>query len=212
MTIFYVNLAYLSYKDNKKIYYTDVYILGQVVPLLNSPEDLKNYELKSNEVKIIKPKYDPISGEFLRLVECLGYLTVRGDEQEHCFDCGYNKENSKILYTMHKMKIPNSFSTTIFNRNRIQYESGAFSETDFSVFIFLPSTTDRVQEINKYIGSVNLSPINIEISGFGDIFDPFKLDYANPGKESTRESVLKVLKKVVDLSNQSLRFARKNYT
>ena len=212
MTIFYVNLAYLSYKDNKKIYYTDVYILGQVVPLLNSPEDLKNYELKSNEVKIIKPKYDPISGEFLRLVECLGYLTVPGDEQEHCFDCGYNKENSKILYTMHKMKIPNSFSTTIFNRNRIQYESGAFSETDFSVFIFLPSTTDRVQEINKYIGSVNLSPINIEISEFGDIFDPSKLDYANPGKESTRESVLKVLKKVVDLSNQSLRFARKNYT
>ena len=113
---------------------------------------------------------------------------------------------------MHKMKSPNSFSTTIFNRNRIQYESGAFSETDFSVFIFLPSTTDRVQEINKYIGSVNLSPINIEISEFGDIFDPSKLDYANPGKESTRESVLKVLKKVVDLSNQSLQFARKNYT
>lgn len=74
---------------------------------------------------------------FLRLVECLDYLTVRGDEQEHCFDYGYNKENSKILYSMHKMKIPNSFSTTIFNRNRIQYEPGAFSETDFS-FFYLP--------------------------------------------------------------------------
>lgn len=63
MTIFYVNKAYLSYKDNKKIYYGDTYILGQVVPLLNAPEDLKNYELKSNEVRIIKPKYDPVSGE-----------------------------------------------------------------------------------------------------------------------------------------------------
>lgn len=181
-----------------------MYILGQVVPLLNSPEDLKNYELKSNEVKIIKPNYDPVSGEFLRLVECLRYLTAHGDEQEHCFDYGYNKENSKILNSMHKMKIPNSFSTTIFNRNKIQYESGAFSETDFSVFFFLPSTTDRVEEIKKYMGSVNLSPINIEISEFGDIFDPSKLDYANPEKESTREAVLKVLKKVVDLSNQSL--------
>ena len=181
-----------------------MYILGQVVPLLNSPEDLENYELKSNEVKIIKPNYDPVSGEFLRLVECLRYLTAHGDEQEHCFDYGYNKENSKILNSMHKMKIPNSFSTTIFNRNKIQYESGAFSETDFSVFFFLPCTTDRVEEIKKYMGSVNLSPINIEISEFGDIFDPSKLDYANPEKESTREAVLKVLKKVVDLSNQSL--------
>ena len=33
MTIFYINQAYLSYNDNKKIYYTDVYIIGQVVAL-----------------------------------------------------------------------------------------------------------------------------------------------------------------------------------
>lgn len=61
-----------------------------------------------------------------------------------------------------------------------------------------------MEEIKKYMGSVNLSPINIEISEFGDIFDPSKLDYANPEKESTREAVLKVLKKVADLSSQSL--------
>ena len=149
MTIFYLNQAYLSYKDNKKIYYTDVYIIGQVVSLLNPPEDLKNYQLKSDKAKLIKPKYDPVSGQFLGLSKSLGYLTVRGDEQEHFFDYGFNKENSKILYSTHKMKIPNSFSTTIFNRHRIQYESGAFSETDFSdVFFFLPSTTDRIEEIN----------------------------------------------------------------
>ena len=35
MTIFYINQGYLSYKDNKKIYYVDVYIVGQIVPLLN---------------------------------------------------------------------------------------------------------------------------------------------------------------------------------
>ena len=33
MTIFYINQAYLSYKDNNKIYYTGVYIIGQVVAL-----------------------------------------------------------------------------------------------------------------------------------------------------------------------------------
>ena len=116
MTTFYVNQTYLSSKDNKKIYYTDVYIIGQVVPLLNAPEDLKHYQLKSDKVKLIKPKYDPVNGQFLGLINSLGYLTVRGDEQEHFFDYGFNKENSKILYSTHKMKIPNSFSTTIFNR------------------------------------------------------------------------------------------------
>ena len=80
MTIFYVNQVYLTYKDNKKIYYSDVYITGQVVPLLNPPDDLKSYQLKSDEVKLIKSKYDPVSGQLLGLIEGLGYLTARGDE------------------------------------------------------------------------------------------------------------------------------------
>ena len=101
---------------------------------------MRNYELKSNELKIIKPKYDPVSGQLLGLTESLGYITVRRDEQEHFFDYGYNKENSKILHSTHKMKIPDSFSSTIFNRHRIRYEPGTFSETDFSnVFFFLHS-------------------------------------------------------------------------
>ena len=176
MTIFYVKQAYLSYKDNKKIYYTDVYIIGQVVPLLNPPEDMKNYVPKSDELKILKPKHDPVTGQFLGLIESLGYVTVHGDEQVHFFDYGYNKENSKILYSTHRMKIPNCFSTTIFNRHRIQYESGALSETDFSkAFFFLPSTTDRIEDSNRYLWSVNLNPIDIELSEFGSNFDPSRL-------------------------------------
>ena len=52
--------------------------------------------------------------------------------------------------------------------------------------------------------SVNLSATDIDASDFGPNFDPSKLDYAGPQKEGTRESVLKVLKKVVNLSNQNL--------
>ena len=77
--------------------------------MLNPPEDLQNYVLKNNDAKIIRPKYDPISGEFLGLVETLAYLTVPGDHQECFFDYRDNKENSKVLYSTHKMKIPNSF-------------------------------------------------------------------------------------------------------
>ena len=55
------------------------------------------------------------------------------------------------------------------------------------------------------MGSVNLSPIDIEFSEFGSDFNPSRLDYSGPQKEDTRKSVLKVLRKVVDLSNQNLK-------
>lgn len=38
MTILYLNQVYLSYKDKRKIYYCDFFIIGQVIPALNSPE------------------------------------------------------------------------------------------------------------------------------------------------------------------------------
>ena len=88
MTIFYVNQSYLSYKDNKKIYYVDVYIVGQIVLLLNQPENLDEYRPLENEVKMCRAKYDTATGQFLGLKNCLGYLTVRGDKHENYFDYG----------------------------------------------------------------------------------------------------------------------------
>ena len=205
-TTYYVNQGHLSYKDNEKLSYTDIFIIGQVTPLLNVPENLGDYELKPNEVKFIRLKYDTLTGQFLGLESSLGYMTVRGVAIENFFDCGYFKEKSKVLCSTHKKKIPNSFSTTIFNRHRIQFESAAFSGSVFSkVFFFLLSTTDRVGDTNQYLGSVNLSAIDIGISDFGPNFDPYKLDYNNPERENVRESVLNVLRKVVDLINQNLR-------
>ena len=133
---FYINQGYLSYKDNKKIYYVDCFIIGQVVPVLNPAESLDDYEPKENEVIIIRSKYDSVSGQFSGLENSLGYMTVRGDDHENFFDYGFSKEKSKILYSVHKMKIPNSFSNTIFNRHRIQSESGAFSESEKKFFFF----------------------------------------------------------------------------
>ena len=53
--------------------------------------------------------------------------------------------------------------------------------------------------------SVRLWPIDVEPSDFGENFDPSKLDHVNcEESEKTRECVLKVLRKVVDLSNQNL--------
>ena len=139
MTTFYINQGYLSYKDNKKIYYCDTYIIRQVVPLLNPPENLESYVLHSDEAKIITPNDDHVSGEFLGLIKSLGYLTVPRDDHEHFFDYGYNKENSKALYSIHKMKIPNSFSSTIFIKHRIQLRLEHFQKLNFLMFSFLAS-------------------------------------------------------------------------
>ena len=205
-TIFYLKQGYLSYKDNKKIYYSDIFIIGKITPSLNLPEKLEDYVPKEDEVKILKAKYHVTTWHFLGLENCLAYLTVRGDFQEPSFDYGYSKDNSKILYSTHKMKVPNSFSTTIFNRHRIQYESGAFVETESSnIFFFLPSTVDRIEDINKYLRSVNLNAIDIDISEFGEKFDPSKLYFNSSEREDIRKSVLKVLRKVADLSSQNLK-------
>lgn len=56
--IFYLNNASLSYKDDKMIYYCALLFIGQIVPMLNQPEDITTYELQPNEVKMIRPKYD----------------------------------------------------------------------------------------------------------------------------------------------------------
>ena len=160
------------------------------------------------EVKLFRPRYYKVTGTFQGLYETLGYITVRGDADEHLLDCGCSKKYSKILHSFHKKRVPNSFTGTFFNRNRIQYESGALETDSSEIFYFLPSTTDTVEEINRHMGSVNLYPIDMPYNSFevneNVNFDPSKLDYENPNKAKMTEAVVKALKKVVDISNSNL--------
>ena len=57
--------------------------------------------------------------------------------QEQLFDNGCHKENSKKLYSTRKLKVANSFKTTIFAQHRMQYEGGAFDEQKFSKVFFI---------------------------------------------------------------------------
>ena len=83
-----------------------------------------------------------------------------------------------------KKRITNSFRGTFFNRHWIQYDFGAFNTEFSNVYFFLPSITDRSEDINRYMGSINLVPIDISEDNFevkGEIsFDSSKLDYNNP--------------------------------
>ena len=97
-TIFYVNQGYQLRKDRKKVYYTDVFIVAQIMPLAHQPADVESYLLKEDEVKILRPRYNPVSGDFLGIEYCVGTITVCNDPQEQFFDYGYNKDNAKALH------------------------------------------------------------------------------------------------------------------
>ena len=125
----YINQGYLTIKDNKKLYCVDYYILGQVTECISPPEDISNYVCKEREVKVYSPRYDPATGQFRGLYESLGFLLVRGNQDEHFLDYGYYKENSKILYSFHERRIPSSFSRTFSNRHKLQFESGGLQAT-----------------------------------------------------------------------------------
>ena len=50
-TIFYINQGYLSHKDSKKIYYSDIFIIGQITPLLHQPKNIADYVPNKTKLK-----------------------------------------------------------------------------------------------------------------------------------------------------------------
>ena len=77
-----------------------------------------------------------------------------------------------------------------------KYETGALQTKFSQIYYFLSSVTDRVEEINRYMGSVNLLPIDIPEETFevdGIPFNPSKLDCDNPDKGKMTQAVVKML-------------------
>ena len=131
------------------------------MPLSIQPKDIESYELKDDEVKILRTRYDPITGKFLGIENCVGLITVKNDPEEQFFNYGCNKDNSKMLYSIKKLKIPSCFKGTVFGVHKMQYEGGAFSDEIFSkIFFYIRSTVDKSEKINKYLTSVHLKSIS----------------------------------------------------
>ena len=60
---------------------------------------MSSYVLKENEVRIVRPKCNPETEEFLGLYETVGFMVVRGSPEEVFFNYGYDKDKSKVLYS-----------------------------------------------------------------------------------------------------------------
>ena len=163
------------------MYYYNYYVIGQIVEVSNPQQNMSTYELKEREVKMFWPKYNPETAEFLASYETVGFLVVRGDAEKIFFKYAFDKEKSKVVYSHYRRKIPNVSCGTIFNCHRTMVESGEFDSEFSKPYFFLPSVTDRSEEINQYLKNVNISPIDIN---YGQLnawsaesnFNPAKLD------------------------------------
>lgn len=155
--------------------------MGQIVEALNPPQDMASYSLKEDEVKMVRPKYNIETGEFLGIYETVGYIIVRVSPEEVFFNISFDKEKSKFLYSHYRRRILNVFCRTMYNRHRTMVQSGEL-ESDFShLYFFLPSIADCSVEINQYLENVSITPIDIKQSQLdtsaGDVqFDPLKFD------------------------------------
>ena len=70
----HVNQAFLStVKNGKLAMYNHNFIIGQIIPAANQPEDISTYECAPNEVKLYTCIYDINTGEFKGVRESLAY-------------------------------------------------------------------------------------------------------------------------------------------
>ena len=77
-------------------------VLGQVLTMVNCPPDLDDYVCERNEVKMLLPKYNVETGEFMGIEGELGYIMVRGYEDEYFLSYGYDTSRLTVLYLTFK--------------------------------------------------------------------------------------------------------------
>ena len=72
----------------------------------------------------------------------------------------------KLMYYIHlqSKKIPDAFISTSFKKHYSEIMNERREKEDFStLFYYLPSITDRKEDINQHRNNVNLSPVDCSI-------------------------------------------------
>ena len=144
--------------------------------------------------------------------EKLAFIVLRGDDDEVFFSYGFDSAKEKILYSTSKQKIPDAFVSTSFKKHfaEVMNEKRNIEEQS-SLFYYLPSTTDRKESVNKWMGNVNLLPVDFDLN-FIESFSPKKekfqsdlLNSKNPAKRNPQVEILyKLFKHMAQHSNQNL--------
>ena len=164
-TLLYINQGFIStVKSGDLAMYVHNFIIGQLIIAANQPEDIDAYTCNDNEVKLLSCVYDLESGKFKGLRLMLAYIVLRGDKDEVFFSYGYNKSKSTVLYSYAKQQIPDTFITTSFKRHFQEVVNEKKGETCSEMFYYLPSISDRKEEINQHKSNVSLVPIDVHLN------------------------------------------------
>ena len=112
-SLIYFNQAYLTVKKNKKIFYCNFSLLGQIVEALNLLQNVSSYTLREDELKMVKLRYNAETGKFLGLYEKTVCMVTGGSSKEVFLNYGFDKENSTVLYSHYRRRIMNAFCGTV---------------------------------------------------------------------------------------------------
>ena len=210
-TLLYINQGFIStVKNGDLAMYVHNFIVGQLLVAANQPDDITTYSCKDNEVKLLTCVYDLESGKFKGLRLMLAYIIIRGDDDEVFFSYGYSKNKSSVLYSYSKQQIPDTFISTSFKKHFQEVVNEKKDEDYSHMFYYLPSISDRKEEVNQYKSNVSLVPTDVTIEFINSFSSEknykFRPDLLN--LKELREPHVKVLRElfrhIANFSNQNL--------
>ena len=207
-TLLYINPGFIpTVKSGEFAMYVHNFIIGQLIVAANQPKDINEYSCKENEVKLLSCVYDLESGDFKGLRLMLAYIVLRGDNDEVFFSYGFNKAKSSVLYSYAKQQIPDTFISTSFKKHFQEVVNEKKNEDYSKMFYYLPSISDRKEEINQYKSNVSLVPTDVNSFSSEKQYNS-QPDLLNSRDEKVREPHMKVLrelfKHIALYSNQNL--------
>ena len=211
-SLIYVNQGFLTtIKSGEIAMYFENFVIGQLLIAASQPKDIANYICSKNEVKLLSCIYDIETGNFKGFREQVAFIVLRGDANELFLSYGFDKSKSKLLYSFSKQQIPNAFSSVAFSKHFKKVMNKDQSEDSSSLFYFLPSISDRKEEINQHKNNVSLSPIDVTvdlIESFSVEKVSFKPDLLSSSDEKERnpqtEMLYGLFKHIAMISNQNL--------
>ena len=210
--LLYANQGFLStVKSGEIAMYLHNFVIGQLIIAANQPKDIDTYVCSKNEVKLLSCVYEIESGQFKGIREQVAFIVLRGDVDETFLSYGFDKIKSKLLYSFSKQQIPNAFVSVAFKKHFEQIMNDDNRDETSSLFYFLPSVSDRKEEINQHKNNVSLSPVDITVD-FIESFSVEKVSFRPDLLESSDEKERKpqtemlygLFKHIATVSNQNL--------
>ena len=210
--LIYINQGSLSsLKNGESAMYLHNFVIGQLIIAANQPKDIENYVCLQNEVKLLSCVYEIETGKFKGIRKQMAFIVLRGDADETFLSYGFDKLKSKTLFSFSKQQIPNAFVSVAFKKHFEQIMSSDRNESS-SLFYFLPSLSDRKEEINQHKNNVSLSPVDVTVD-FIEKFSPvenvsFKPDLLSSSDEKDRKPQTEILyalfNHIAKVSNENL--------